>query len=158
MSILKTSHKNQNPIVWIALFAFLTSPCAFADHHQTTEQAVTQLENDLSAAFARGDAAMVEKHLAGTYIFTDPAGAMMNKAQILADLQSGDLKIESSTYDDMKVQVYGDTAVATYRSTDKGSYKGQDISGQYRWTDVLVKMDGQWKIVATQGTPIAPSH
>jgi ketosteroid isomerase-like protein len=54
----------------------------------------------------------------------------------------------------MKVQMFGDTAIATYTTTDKGMYKGRDISGQYRWTDVFVKMGGKWKFVAGQGTPI----
>jgi Ketosteroid isomerase homolog len=69
-------------------------------------------------------------------------------------VKSGDLKIESSTNEDMKVQVHGDTAVVTYRSTDKGNYKGNDLSGQYRWTDVFVKRNGRWQIVAGQGTRI----
>ena len=42
----------------------------------------------------------------------------------------------------MSVRVYGDTAVVSYRSTDKGMYKDTDISGQSRWTDVFVKQKG----------------
>jgi ketosteroid isomerase-like protein len=63
--------------------------------------------------------------------------------------------MESSKSEDMKVQVYRDTAVVTYRSTDKGNYKGNDISGRYRWTDVFVKRNGRWQVVSTQGTRIA---
>jgi ketosteroid isomerase-like protein len=57
--------------------------------------------------------------------------------------------------DDMKVQFHGNTAIVTYQATDKGTYKGKDISGKNRWTDVFVKKGGDWQIVATQGTPIA---
>jgi hypothetical protein len=45
--------------------------------------------------------------------------------------------------------------VVTYGTTDKGSYKGKDISGNYRWTDVFVKRNGRWQIVAGQGTRVA---
>ncbi len=56
----------------------------------------------------------------------------------------------------MKVQVAGaDMAVVTYKSDDAGSYKGRDISGRYRWTDVLVKRDGRWQFLVSQGTAIA---
>ena len=48
----------------------------------------------------------------------------------------------------MKVRAYGDTAVVTYVTTDKGKFKGQDISGRYRWTDVFVRRGGTWQIVA----------
>ncbi len=54
----------------------------------------------------------------------------------------------------MKVQVHGDAAVVTYRSTDKGSYKGNDLSGQYRWTDVFVKRNGRWQAIAGHGTRV----
>jgi ketosteroid isomerase-like protein len=48
-----------------------------------------------------------------------------------------------------------DMAVVVYRSDDKGTYKGKDITGQYRWLDVFVKRDGKWQIAIDQGTPIA---
>ena len=69
-------------------------------------------------------------------------------------MKSGALKLESSKIDDMKVQVHGDMAIVTYKTTDKGKYKGIDISGDYRWIDVFVKKDGKWLLVAGQGTPI----
>ena len=74
----------------------------------------------------------------------------------MADVKSGTLKLESSTYSDMKVQVSDpDMAVVVYRSNDKGTYKGKDISGEYRWLDVFVKRGGKWQIAIDQGTQIA---
>ena len=55
----------------------------------------------------------------------------------------------------MKVRVYGETAVVTYRSVAKGKIGDQDISGEYRWTDVVVKRNGVWLIVSTHGSTIA---
>jgi hypothetical protein len=37
-----------------------------------------------------------------------------------------------------------------------GQYKGKDISGQYRWTDVFVKRQGRWQVVATHASQIVP--
>jgi ketosteroid isomerase-like protein len=118
------------------------------------EHSVTQIEQELVKALIAGDASMFERYLADTYIFTAPDGMVSDKAQTITGIKSGDLKFQSSKLEDMKVQAYGDTAVATYGSTDQGSYKGKDISGHFRWTDVFVKRNGRWQIVVGHGTPV----
>ena len=95
-----------------------------------------------------------DKYAADNTAFTDPGGMSVNKAQLMAMFKSGELKIESSKIDDMKVQMFGNTAIVAYRTTDKGKFKTQVIDGQFRWTDTFVKMGGKWMMVATQGTPI----
>jgi len=37
----------------------------------------------------------------------------------------------------------------------KGTYKGQDLSGKYRFTDTWVKRNGKWDVVASQYTKVA---
>jgi len=115
------------------------------------EQAVMGIERELLNALLKGDPSANERYLADTYVFTGPDGTVENKAQAIADLKSGDLKIQSASLDDTKVQVYGDTAVVTYSSNDKGTYKGKDISGKTRWTDVFVNRKGRWQVVASHG-------
>lgn len=117
-----------------------------------TEQAVMSIERELLKAVLKGDASASERYLADTYVFTGPDGTVENKSQAIADLKSGDLKLQSASFDDAKVQVYGNTAVVTYSSNDKGTYKGKDISGKTRWTDVFVNHNGRWQLVATHGT------
>ncbi len=116
-----------------------------------TEQAVLGIERELLHAVLKGDASADEHYLAETYVFTGPDGTVENKAQTIADLKSGDLKLQSASLDSPKVQVYGDTAIVTYSSNDKGTYKGKDISGTTRWTDVFVKHNGHWQVVACHG-------
>jgi Domain of unknown function (DUF4440) len=118
------------------------------------EQNLMHIEQELLDSIIKGDASVTDRYLSDNYIFTGPDAAVVDKARMIADLKSGDLKIESSTPDDMKVQVYGNAAVVTYGSTDKGTYKGKDLSGKYRWMDVFVKRNGRWQIVAGQGTPV----
>lgn len=116
-----------------------------------TEQAVMRIERELLNAVLKGDPSANERYLADTYVFTGPDGTVENKAQAIADLKSGDLKLQSASLDGPKVQVYGDTAIVTYSSNDKGTYKGKDISGKTRWTDVFVNQNGRWQVVASHG-------
>jgi len=78
----------------------------------------------------------------------------MGKAQSIQDLKSGSLKLQAASLDNSRVQLYGDTAIVTYSSNDKGTYKGKDISGKTRWTDVFVKSTGRWTIVASHGSMV----
>ena len=120
-----------------------------------TEQTLQQLEKDWAQAFVKFDAASVERIEASDFVSTAPDGKVGDKAQDLKDLKTGNFKAESMDVDDMKVHVYGTTAVVTGRTTIKnGKYGGQDISGQYRFTDTWVKNNGKWQVVASQGTMI----
>ncbi len=111
------------------------------------EATLKKIEQELTDSILKSDTAAFEKYLASDYLGIGPDGVTQNKSELLADIKSGTLKLESSNLSDMKVQVY--------RSDDKGTYKGKDITGQYRWLDVFVKRDGKWQIAIDQGTPIA---
>lgn len=115
-----------------------------------------KMEHDGLAALLKKDVAAFGRIFADDAVLIPPDGTTQTKSQLVADVKSGDLVFESSEMSDMKVRAYGDAAVVTYVTNDKGKYKGQDISGHYRWTDVFVRSGGTWQIVAGQGTPIQP--
>jgi ketosteroid isomerase-like protein len=52
----------------------------------------------------------------------------------------------------MKISVYGDSAVLTGVEHLKGTYKGVFGEGAIRFTNVFVRRDGRWQLVAHQGT------
>jgi hypothetical protein len=143
----------------LAVFALAIPLSSFAQTNSNSnklsaddEHQVIQIEQELVNGLLAGDVSPFGRYLADSSVLTDPDGTVMDKSRILNDIKSGDLKLQSSKPDDMKVRMYGDMAVATYGSTDKGSYKGKDIRGRFRWTDVFVKRNGRWQIVAGQGT------
>ena len=55
---------------------------------------------------------------------------------------------------DAQVKIYGNTAVITFAITWHGNFRGNDISGPQRMTDVWVKSNGHWQCVASQATRI----
>ena len=120
----------------------------------SVEQTIMKMEQEMLTAMLKGDASANERYMAANSVFTDPGGNVMNKSQLVSMIKSGDLKFESSVIDSMKVQVYGNTAIANYRTTDKGKFKDMDISGLYRWTDVFVKQNNNWQLVAGHGSKI----
>jgi len=149
-------------ILAVAVLTITTTSLGFAQARDKSnkqsgnvEQSLMHIEQEMDDAVVKGDTSASERYLSDNCVITDPGGIVMDKTRSISDLKSGDLKIESSKLEDMKVQVYGNTAVVTYGTTDKGTYKGKDISGKYRWTDVFVKRNGRWQIVADQATRVA---
>ena len=118
------------------------------------EDQIKKLEQDWAQATMKEGAAAVDKYEADDILSTDPTGRVTDKAQDKQDLSSGDLKFQSMELSDLKARAYGNTAVATGANTLKGTYKGQDISGTYRFTDTWVKRNGKWQAVASQGTKV----
>jgi hypothetical protein len=74
-------------------------------------------------------------------------GGEVTKQQSIEEFKSGASRIKYLRLGEMKVRVFGDTAVVTGSDDRKGSYKGQEYSGHYVWTDVLAKRHGQWQEV-----------
>ena len=119
------------------------------------EASLKKIEQDITDGILKGDTGAIEKYVTSDYLGIGPDGSTQGKSAFLSDVKSGDLKLESSTLSDVKVQASGaDMAVVVYRTDDKGTYKGHDISGQHRWIDVFVKRDGKWQIAIDQGTTI----
>ena len=70
--------------------------------------------------------------------------------KMIADTENNNVKSEKLT--DLKVRVYGNTAVATYKDTYDAMVKGQHRVQSDAVTDVWVKMGSDWKLVSSQGT------
>jgi ketosteroid isomerase-like protein len=117
---------------------------------------VTALERAWIDASRQYDVAWFERNLAASCILTDEHGVVTDKAAMIADVKAQATKTESYSYETIKVQAYGDVAVATGISVVKGSYKGKDNSGKYPWTDTWVKRGGQWQCVASHNSKIVP--
>ena len=143
---------------WIAT-ALLSLTClsgvAVGDDRAAVEKKLIQMEKDWTKASLAGDSAALSQILADDWVGQGTWGTF-TKAQVLADLKSGDNKLSSITLADMKVRVFGDTAVVTSSDDEKSSYKGKDTSGHYVWTDVFVKRKGKWQAVASHGTLVPP--
>src|SRR5688572_13092134 len=77
---------------------------------QDTEAVLTKIERDAAAALTKKDFAAFAGVFSEDAVFTGPDGAVQTKAQLLADLKSGSLAIESTVISDIKVRVFGEAA------------------------------------------------
>ena len=142
-------------LVAASAFVFSQPARSSANQKGNDEQAVRQFLDELYAALGRNDAAALDRLYADDYTFVNESGVLTTKAPRLAAIKSGEMKYESVSFDDAKIRLYGNTAVATYRVNVKAQFKGQEITGPLHVTVTLVKMKGNWRVVAAQATRIA---
>jgi ketosteroid isomerase-like protein len=142
-------------VVAASSFVFSQPTRSSANQKGNDEQAVRQLLDELYAALGRNDVAALDQVYADDYTFVNESGILTTKAPRLAAIKSGELKYESVSFEDAKIRLYGNTAVATYRVNLKAQFKGQEITGPIQVTVTLVKIKGRWQVVAAQATRIA---
>jgi ketosteroid isomerase-like protein len=119
------------------------------------ERELTQLVKELKEAVVKADVAVLERVLHEDYVHHGPRGMVENRAQYLENRKARRVDFESLVPDEIKVRVYGDTAIVTGRSTAKGKDQHGKMHEQRRWTHALVRRDGRWQFVHYQGTPIS---
>ena len=126
-------------------------------HRQAkVERELIEMERDWSAAYLSHDVSVVDRILADDFIGTDGRGIMTDKKQELEDARSENpnRKVLSEAIDDLKVRIYGDTAIVNGRTTEKIQSGGKEFVIQYRRTDVFVKRNGRWQCVSFHGSRI----
>jgi ketosteroid isomerase-like protein len=120
----------------------------------SAEDEIKKLEEARNQAILHGDAAALDRMTSDDYTFITLRGEMRSKSDILKGFASGSFHYESREISDLKVRIYGDTAVVTGRSVQKGLENGKDYSGDYWFTRVYIKLKGRWLTVALQTTLI----
>ena len=120
------------------------------------EQQIRKIEQEWLDAIVKRDTSYLDKVEASDFSITGPSGKTLSKEEDIKDTTSGETRFEKMTIDELQVRFYGDTALAHGIATVKAHTKKKDLSGKYTWTDVFVKMNGDWKAVSTQVTAIAP--
>jgi hypothetical protein len=126
-----------------------------ADANPAAEGEIKALESKLAELIVHGDWDEYEKHLASDYLHTRDSGHVESKDEALASLRDVKRKIIVMEMEpDLAIRIYGDTAVSNAEFTTSVRESGQIKTRRTRQTDVFVKRDGQWCLVAGQATII----
>ncbi len=131
---------------------------ATGDGPDTPHAAATELialEQQFARMLSSGDVESLDRLVSDDWIIIGPEGRVINKSTFLDVVKSGALTHSKMDFDEMRVRVYGDTAIVTARAVTTGTYQGKAFATRERSTDVLVRQQGHWKWVLTQLTTIA---
>ncbi len=117
------------------------------------EQHIRQLNDEWVKAIVRADAEALARIMADDFYFTYPLEGD-DKAQFIADITSGDLKIKHIAREQLNVRVFGNTAVLTARDSATWLYHGRELAGQYKILSVFSERNGEWQLCAVQACPM----
>jgi len=148
----------KNSALWIsllgiALFAGLSVTRAQTRTQTDIVTTISNLENDAVKADLAGDADFYQIALAEDWTRGDSDGTFYTKAEVMKLMADAkDLKTNSEKLSELKVRVYGNTAVATYKDTYDILFKGEHRAHSIIATDTFVQMGSAWKQVASHGS------
>jgi len=146
-----------NKLLIVAVLGFMLSPFLPAQTASISgdlQEQIKQLERDRQDAFVHNDIAALEQSTADDYTTINSSGKIADKAQMMSNLRAGRTKVLSVKLDDMKVRVYGNTAVLTGRYQDANVKDGVRKESHALFMRIFVKNNGQWQAVAYQQTSI----
>lgn len=125
------------------------------DTSAEAEQAILQIERDIMAAIKNKDAATLEQLLADDFIYRTHFGAEAAKAEFLKSIASFPVEILAIRGEELKVNVYGDTAVLTgVQIAEARATEGAAEESAVAFTDVFVRLEGRWLMVLAYGVEL----
>jgi hypothetical protein len=136
----------------VVLLVVTTFCPAQAPHATATNSKLIALENAWNQAQVHHDAKALESLVGDRFIYTDTDGSVMNKAQFLADAKDLTYNATSATNDNVKIDLYENTAVVSGRYHTKGTFKGKAFDHYGRFTDTWIYLNGEWQCVASHTT------
>ena len=116
---------------------------------EESREELRRLEQDWMRAHQERDEARLEELVADGFRFTaihlhpEP----MTREQWMGAALGG-YKITTFAFEEMEVDVFGDTAVIHARFSQIASYSTVNLSNVFRLTDVWSRSGGRWQVIA----------
>ena len=121
----------------------------------SAREELVRVANEWDRAMVENDAGAIGRYMAEDWTIIGPDGSIGDKPTVLELVKSGTLSHDVMTSDDVRVRVYGDTAVVTARGVSGGQYRGEPFREVERSSCVFVRQEGQWRCVLTHLSRLA---
>jgi ketosteroid isomerase-like protein len=132
--------------VWLIAASLMQAQSTTADDSPDSRE-VRRLESVWNEAHLRADADALERLCAEDLLVTVPGMRLMTRSESIGVLRAGRMKFDRYETSDVRVRLYGDTAVVTGRLQRTRSVNGKSMDDDWRFTKTYAKRAGQWQVV-----------
>jgi uncharacterized protein (TIGR02246 family) len=120
------------------------------DRHDNDEYQILALHEAGDKALMSADVAALAQIFADDYVQYNESGIAFTKQDVLNNFRTGTIRYPSIVSTSRNIRVFGETAVVHGSESDEVETGGKRFSVRYVYLDVLRKIDGKWKLVASQ--------
>ena len=114
---------------------------------------IERLEQQLVTAIEAKDLATYQKLVAEDYVAVTAAGET-TRPQTIETYRNGALSLPGLKIGEIKVHVYGDTAMISARTFGDRVENGKTTPNRVRYMRIWMKRQGQWRAVAQMARPL----
>jgi ketosteroid isomerase-like protein len=139
----------------LCFFAIAWRTARSAAPPENATEEILKVDEERNQALQKGDVATLDRIYSDDVVYANASGALLTKAQHLAELKARTLNFRSFVHENVQVAVHGDTGVLTGISKSVVEYQGNASSSHRRFLNVFNKRDGRWLVVAHFETNIS---
>lgn len=114
------------------------------------ERQILALHEAGDKALMAADVDTLARIFADDYVQYNETGQAFTKQDVLNNFRSGAIRYPSIVSTGRTIRVFGNMAVVNGSESDEVEVAGRRAAVRYVYLDVLLKRDGEWKLVASQ--------
>jgi len=136
----------------------LLGSCGLAASAQESPDAATirVLETKWAESYKNRQVDVLSSLMSDDYVITMEDGSVYGKVGFISHTAQPSEKVAVVEFADLKIRMHGDGAVVTGSYHEQGESAGKPYDYRDRMTDLWMKMDGKWKLVASHYS--IPAH
>jgi ketosteroid isomerase-like protein len=135
----------------VPILVCLLGSCWVAASAQESPDAATirDLETKWADSYKNRQVDVLSSLMADDYVITMEDGSVYGKVGFISHTAQPSEKVDLVEFADLKIRMHGDAAVVTGSYHEKGESGGKPYDYRDRMTDMWMKIDGKWKLVAS---------
>ena len=137
-----------------AATAILLLAAAPAGAQSTIEEEVMAVTQEACDAARQRDIDALQRLLAPEFTLVGSNAEVQSRAEFLAEIETGDPEYDVFRNHDMTAHVFGDAAIVQGITSLAGRAGGKPFELDVRFTDTLIRVDGEWRLVVSHVTRI----